>query len=185
MEFLNHSNDGHPYLISNEIKCSGFANSEVFARYHHMIDGFDFFQIYNFANEAKLALSCNTSINIPEIGKISIIRTTIKKPKFKSLFKGQITKRKEINFYDVELANTLEPHKPLVKFNKLCGKYNINKKMSQTIFKGLLKHNIIALNKCLQMTIGKDTRLLNEIENVSRNQLKILQDQCKFHNYCF
>ena len=183
MELLNHSDDGHPFLISNGIKCSGFSNSEVFARYHHMIDGFDFFQIYNFANEAKLALSCNTSINIPEIGKISIIRTTIKKPKFKSLFKGQITKRKEINFYDVELANTLEPHKPLVKFNKLCEKYNINKEMSQTIFKGLLKHNIIALNKCLQMTIGKDAKLLNEIENISRNQLKILQDQCKFHNF--
>ena len=44
-------------------KKNNFSKNDIYP----LIDGFDFFQLYNFANEAKLALSCNTSINIPEI----------------------------------------------------------------------------------------------------------------------
>jgi|TARA_B110000238_G_scaffold48178_1_gene52379 hypothetical protein len=182
MELLNHSNDGYPFLIINGVKCTGFSKSEAFARYHNMIDGFDFFGIYNFAIDSRIALSCNTSINVPKIGKISINRTTIKKSKPKAFFSTKFTRDKTVDFYDVEIANTVDPSAPLDKFKKLCEKYNIKKEVSQTIFKGLLKHNMIILNNCLKMTADKDNKLINEIVKTSRNQLKIIQSQFEYHS---
>jgi len=183
MELLNHSDHGHPFLIDAGVTCSGYSDTEAYARYHYMIDGFDFFQIYNFAIKPKVALSCDVSLTIPTFGKISINRTKLNTPVTNSLLKKRFIKDRETKFYDIELANTLDPHMPINKFEELCQKHDINKEISQSIFKGLLKHNIITLNHCLELTANKNSNLIFEIDSIFRNQLKIIQDQYKFYNF--
>jgi hypothetical protein len=51
------------------------------------------------------------------------------------------------------------------------------------VIRGLLKHNIITLNHCLELTANKNSNLIFEIDSIFRNQLKIIQDQYKFYNF--
>ena len=176
MEMLNHSENGSPFIVSKGIDCSGFTVSEAFSRYHYSMDCFDFFQLYSFSNEPKIALSCNTSFEISG-KKISVRRSNFESHQPKRFLSGRLFQKSinEIIFYDVMLANEVEPQVALKAFSTLCEKYGFNRCIAEDMFFGLVNHNVKVLNNCLKIIEVENFGLKDVFENMVKKQLAIIQ----------
>lgn len=73
IELINHSPDGKPYVADGGVKFEGTFKGEVLACYHGSFDALHFYRIYHFNSQSSTVLSCDVTIDVPEVGPIRIL----------------------------------------------------------------------------------------------------------------
>ena len=172
VELINHAPDGLPYLVGDGVTVTGLVKDEILARYHSHLDSFHFFINYHFATPAHAALSCEVSVDVPDVGTLTIARNdhladilgTIRIPK--------MTKdRAQMNLSFVEIANKHHPSQPRKTFASLMATHDVPDAVSQTLFDGLIEHNRQVLKELIQACRCHPSAMAKSLEKVASFQL--------------
>lgn len=171
-ELINHAPDGLPYVLEDGIKVVGVVKDEILTSYHSHLDAFHFFINYHFVTPANSALSCEVTVEVPDVGTLTIARMDHLADIQDKIRIPKITKSgARMNLSFVEIANKNNPSQPRKTFVHLMAAQYVSIPIAHALFDGIIEHNRQVLRELIQACHRHPSAMTSSLERAASFQL--------------